>query len=719
MKHTRVETEIAGQKLIIETGKMAKQADGAVWVQMGETVVFVTAVSAKEPKQYQGFFPLTVDYRERAYAAGKIPGGFFKREGKPYEHEVLRARLIDRPLRPMFPKDFNYETQVLIYVISYDKINEPDVLAMIGASAAVAISDIPMKEPFGGVRVAYVDGEYVVNPSAIDKDDSSLDIIIAGTGKDVLMVEGEAFELSEDILLGALKVAMPELAKIVELQNELIAKIGKPKREYEPLKSAEGLYDDVAELATEKLNEIIRIPDKLERIRQRRILKKSIIEKLSEKYTEDDEPFIHIAADEVEKKLMRKMVLDEGRRIDGRPSDEIRPISIDVGLLPRVHGSALFTRGETQAITALTLGTKLDEQKIEELDGESFKSFILHYNFPPFSVGEVGRHFGPGRREIGHGHLAERALTPIIPVEDSFPYTIRIVSDILESNGSSSMATVCAGTLALMDAGVPIKNPVAGIAMGLISEGDKFVVLTDILGEEDHHGDMDFKVAGTKDGITAFQMDVKVPGISFEVMENALAQAKTGREFILGKIVETIPEPRTELSPHAPRIATLHIDTRKIGDVIGSGGKVIRGIQDETNTTIAIEEDGTIFISAHSPEDMDKAIKIVEDITRVPKVDEVYDGTVTRITNFGAFVRITPSIEGLLHISEVAHKRIDNVEDYLKVGDTVKVKILDIDQQTGKIRLSRKALIGRSDEDSPKRHSSGHSSGSSGRRNRY
>ncbi len=715
MKHTRVETTIAGQKLILETGKLAKQADGAVWVQMGESVVFVTAVAAKEPKAYQGFFPLTVDYRERAYAAGKIPGGFFKREGKPYEHEVLRARLIDRPLRPMFPQDFNYETQVLTYVISYDQINEPDVLAMVGASAAVAISDIPMKEPFGAVRVAYIDGEYVINPAVTDKENSDLDIVIAGTGQDILMVEGGAFEVSEDVLLGALKVAMPELSKIVELQNELIAKAGKPKREYEPMKSTEGLYEDVEQLAAEKLNEIIRIPDKLERIRQRRMLKKQILEQLAEKYTEDDEPFIHIATDEVEKKLMRKMVLDEGRRIDGRGYDEIRPISIEVGILPRVHGSALFTRGETQSITALTLGTKLDEQKIEDLEGESFKSFILHYNFPPFSVGEVGRHFGPGRREIGHGHLAERALTPVIPVEDSFPYTIRIVSDILESNGSSSMATVCAGTLALMDAGVPIKNPVAGIAMGLISEGDKFAVLTDILGEEDHHGDMDFKVAGTKDGITAFQMDIKVPGISFEVMEKALMQAKAGREFILGKIIESIPEPRKELSPHAPRIVTLHINPHKIGDLIGSGGKVIRGIQDETNTTIAIEEDGTVFISARSPEDMEKAVKIVESITVEPQIGEVYEGTVTRITNFGAFVKITPSVEGLLHISEVAHRRIDNVEDYLKVGDKVKVKILDIDQQTGKIRLSRKALIDRSDEDAPKRHSSG----SSKRRNRY
>ena len=715
MKHTRVETTIAGQKLILETGKLAKQADGAVWVQMGESVVFVTAVAAKEPKAYQGFFPLTVDYRERAYAAGKIPGGFFKREGKPYEHEVLRARLIDRPLRPMFPQDFNYETQVLTYVISYDQINEPDVLAMVGASAAVAISDIPMKEPFGAVRVAYIDGEYVINPAVTDKENSDLDIVIAGTGQDILMVEGGAFEVSEDVLLGALKTAMPELSKIVELQNELIAKAGKSKREYEPMKATEGLYEDVEQLAAEKLNEIIRIPDKLERIRQRRMLKKQILEQLAEKYTEDDEPFIHIATDEVEKKLMRKMVLDGGRRIDGRGYDEIRPISIEVGILPRVHGSALFTRGETQSITALTLGTKLDEQKIEDLEGESFKSFILHYNFPPFSVGEVGRHFGPGRREIGHGHLAERALTPVIPVEDSFPYTIRIVSDILESNGSSSMATVCAGTLALMDAGVPIKNPVAGIAMGLISEGDKFAVLTDILGEEDHHGDMDFKVAGTKDGITAFQMDIKVPGISFEVMEKALMQAKAGREFILGKIIESIPEPRKELSPHAPRIVTLHINPHKIGDLIGSGGKVIRGIQDETNTTIAIEEDGTVFISARSPEDMEKAVKIVESITVEPQIGEVYEGTVTRITNFGAFVKITPSVEGLLHISEVAHRRIDNVEDYLKVGDKVKVKILDIDQQTGKIRLSRKALIDRSDEDAPKRHSSG----SSKRRNRY
>ncbi|HDG68425.1 MAG TPA: polyribonucleotide nucleotidyltransferase [candidate division Zixibacteria bacterium] len=689
---TRVSTNIAGTDLIIETGKLAKQADGAVWVQSGGTVVLVTAVSAREQAPYQGFFPLTVEYRERAYAAGKIPGGFFKREGKPYDHEVLRARLIDRPLRPMFPDDYNYETQVIAYVVSYDQLNEPDVLGIIGASAAIAVSDIPLKSLFGAVRVAYIDGEYIVNPVVTDRERAQLDIVVAGTGEDIIMVEGGAFEVSEDILVGALGVAKEEIKKIVALQEELREKAGKPKRQYEPLLPPEGLAEAVEELAGDRIADIINHPRKQDRVALRREIKKFLAEQLAERFP-NSEPFIAFEVEELEKKFMRQRIVNEGRRIDGRTPTEIRPISIEVGILPRVHGSALFTRGETQALAALTLGTKLDEQKIEDLEGESYKSFLLHYNFPPFCVGEIKRLGSPGRREIGHGHLAERALTPVIPAEEVFPYTIRIVSDILESNGSSSMATVCAGSLSLMDAGVPIKAPVAGIAMGLIKEGDKFIILSDIMGDEDHYGDMDFKVAGTAEGITAFQMDVKIPGIPLEVLKQALMQAKEGREFILSKMNEAISVPRPELSPHAPRITTVHIDPDKIGDLIGPGGKVIRGIQEETNTTISIEPDGTVFVSAHSAEDMEKALKRIEEVTHMPEVGEVYEGTVTRITTFGAFVRITPAVEGLLHISEITHRHIDRVEDYLKVGEKVRVKVIDVEKDTGRVRLSRKALI--------------------------
>ncbi len=694
MNPFRVEEDIDGKKIIIETGRVARQADGAVWVQCGGTVVLVSAVSLRETKPYQGFFPLTVDYRERAYAAGRIPGGFFKREGKPYDHEILRSRLIDRPLRPMFPDDYNSETQVLAFVISFDQENDSDVLGILGASAAVAVSDIPIKGYFGAVRVAYIDGRYVINPTISERERSQLDIVVAGTGTDVIMVEGGAFEVSEEVLLGALKAAMPQLDKMVKMQAQLVEAAGKPKREYAPQARTEGLLEAVNTVASDGIWDILQIPGKIERSHKRRKLRDSVIEKLSEKFP-DSEMEIDIVLSEIERKLLRKMILEEGRRIDGRRYSDIRPISIEVGILPRAHGSALFTRGETQSIAAVTLGTKLDEQKIEDLEGESYKSFILHYNFPPFSVADVKPMRGPGRREIGHGHLAERSLIPIIPVEDIFPYTIRVVSDILESNGSSSMATVCASSLALMDAGVPIKTPVAGIAMGLIKEGDKFAVLSDIMGAEDHFGDMDFKVAGTKNGITAFQMDVKVPGIPFDVIEQALNQSKLGREHILGKMNEVLPEPRAELSPHAPRITILQIKPDKIGEVIGSGGKIIRGIQDKTGTTIAIDDDGTVFISAHSQDGMNQALRMIEEIVVEPEVGQVYEGVVTRVAPFGAFVRITPTTEGLLHISEVDHRRIARVDEVLKVGDKVRVKVIDVDHETGKIRLSRKALIKR------------------------
>ena len=692
MSEAKVTCELGQRELVLETGRVAKQADGSVWVQMGGTVVIVAAVSSWEKSPPMGFLPLTTDYRERAYAAGKIPGGFFKREGKPYEHEILKSRLIDRPLRPMFPKDYNYETQVLAFVVSYDQENDPDILGIVGASAALTVSDIPFNGPFGAVRIGYIDGEYIINPMVGQRDSSMLDIVVAGTGEDIIMVEGFAREVPQEILLGAFEVAAPALRKQVEIQLQLREMAGKPKRSYEPIVFDEKILDAIRTLAYDRLNEIVRTPSKNERRSMRRQLIKSVAEKIDEAFPEADVN-IEMVLEEIERECVRKMIIEEKRRTDGRSYDEVRPISIEVGVLPRAHGSALFTRGETQSLTAVTLGTKLDEQKIEDLEGESWKSFLLHYNFPPFSVGDTRPLRGPSRREIGHGHLAEMALSPVIPPEEVFPYTIRIVSDILESNGSSSMATVCAGSLALMDAGVPVKSAVAGIAMGLIKENDKYAILTDILGSEDHFGDMDFKIAGTRNGITAFQMDIKIPGIPLSVIEKAVTQANEARAFVLDKMAEVIDKPRVTLSPYAPRIKIIHIKPDKIGEVIGSGGKVIRGIQEKTSTTIAIEDDGTVFISARTAEDMNNALKMIEDIIEEPEIGGIYTGTVTRVTPFGAFVRIMHNVEGLLHISEIENRRINRVEDVLRVGDKVKVKVIDIDEQTGRIRLSRKALL--------------------------
>lgn len=688
-----VEREIEGRKVVLKTDWVAKQSQGSVWVQCGGTVVLVTAVSNYEPMEYQGFMPLQVEYRERAYAAGRIPGGFFKRENKPYDHEVLRSRLIDRPIRPLFPKDYNQETQVCAFVVSFDQENDPDVLGIIGASSALSVSDIPFAGPIGAVKVGYKDGEYVINPTVAQQDGLLLDIVIAGTETDIIMVEGGGYEVSEKILLDALKLAMPVIAQQVELQKELVSAAGRPKRDYMPFLPPPELEEFVRGTFYERYEKLVRIPGKIERNSERLKLISEIKKLVAEKFPQDM-PFLMDVSESVERECMRRLIVSENRRTDGRRTDEIRSISIELGVLPRAHGSALFTRGETQSLTAVTLGTKLDEQKIEDLEGESYKSFILHYNFPPFSVGEAKPIKGPGRREIGHGYLAERALLPVIPSEKIFPYTIRIVSDILESNGSSSMATVCAGSLALMDAGVPVKSAVAGIAMGLIKEGDKFIILSDIMGSEDHYGDMDFKVAGTENGVTAFQMDVKVPGIPFTVLEQALEQAKEGRQFILQKMNEVILSPRAELSPHAPRVITLRIKQDKIGEVIGTGGKVIRGIQEQTGTTIAIEEDGTVFITSPTEEGIQCALKMIEDIVVEPEIGKVYEGTVTRITPFGAFVRITPKTEGLLHISEIDNRRISKVEDVLKVGDKVLVKVLAVEPDTGKIRLSRKALLG-------------------------
>lgn len=686
------EREIAGKKIILKSGAAAKQAHGSVWVQTGETVVLVTAVSNYETSQYQGFMPLQVDYRERAYAAGKIPGGFFKRENKPYDHEVLRSRLIDRPIRPLFPKDYKQETQIFAFVVSFDQENDPDILGIIGASSALSISDIPFAGPIGAVKVGYKDGQYIINPTISEQDGSLLDIVIAGTGTDIIMVEGGGYEISEKILLDALKIAMPVLAQQVELQKEFANIIGKPKRQYLPSAPSPEIEKLIKETFGDRYEEIVRVPGKFERNTKRLKLVEELKKFFEEKFP-DEIAFLTEISESIERECMRKLIVSENRRTDGRLPDEIRPISIEIGILPRAHGSALFSRGETQALAAVTLGTKLDEQKIEDLEGESYKSFILHYNFPSFSVGEAKPMRGITRREIGHGYLAERALSPTIPSDKIFPYTIRIVSDILESNGSSSMATVCAGSLALMDTGVPVKSAVAGIAMGLIKEGDKFIILSDIMGSEDHYGDMDFKVAGTENGITAFQMDAKIAGIPLTVLEQALEQAKQGRQFVLQKMNEVLPSPRAELSPHAPRVITLRIKPDKIGEIIGTGGKVVRGIQEQTGTTIAIEEDGTVFITSHTEEGMQSALKMIEDIVEEPEIGKIYEGTVTRITTFGAFVKITSKTEGLLHISEIANRRIERIEDVLKVGDKILVKVLAVEPETGKIKLSRKALL--------------------------
>lgn len=684
------QSEIEGRPLIIETGKIAEQANGSVVVRMGDTMVLCAVTAALRPKEGRDFFPLTVEYRERTYAAGLIPGGFFKREGRPTEKEVLSSRLIDRPIRPLFPDDFMNEVQVFAQVISFDQENDGDVLGMVGSAAALSISDIPWNGPFGAIRIGKIGDNYIANPTLAQREESSMDMVIAGNADDIVMVEGHTKEISEQELLGALEFAKPILGKITDFIKLIANEIGKPDMEYSPLAPDEVFVSRVTEMAGDKLKDIITIKDKKERRNALAELKENISETLSEEFP-DDITYIGEIVENVAKQEMRRKVIEQSVRLDGRAPGDIRPITVEVGLLPRAHGSALFTRGETQSLTAVTLGTKLDEQMIENLEGESWKSFMLHYNFPPYSVGEVRPIRGPSRREIGHGHLAESAIAGILPADDIFPYTIRVVSDITESNGSSSMATVCAGTLSLMDAGVPIKSPVAGIAMGLIKEGEKYVVLSDIMGEEDHWGDMDFKVAGTTDGITAFQMDVKVPGIPLAVMKEALEQAKSGREHILGKMNDVISRPRTELSAYAPRIETLYVPRDKIGDVIGPGGKVIRGLQEETGTKISIDDDGKVVVASISADGMDEAVRKIKALTASPEVGKIYDGLVKSIMPYGAFVEILPGTDGLLHISEIDFKRTERVEDVLKLGDTVRVKVIAL--EGGKIRLSRKAVL--------------------------
>lgn len=687
----KVESEINGNRIIIETGEMARQSDGSTVVKFGDTVVLATAVSEKREKEGLDFFPLTIDYQEKAYAAGKIPGGFFKREGKPSEKEVLTSRLIDRPVRPLFPKEFRSETQGIVSVLSYGSENVSDVLGIIGMSASLMISDIPFNGPISAVKIGLLEDKFVINPSLEGAENLQMELIVAGTDDAVVMVEGRAKEVPEAVMLEAIDNAHREIKRINALQRDLMEKVGRPKRPLTAIEVDEELKNSVREYVLERVKEAIKVPDKLRRQDALNLILADAVSHFSTDEKDRSKDVANIFF-ELEKKLVRGMIIEHSLRADGRRPDEIRKISCNVGLLPRVHGSALFVRGETQALVATTLGTTDDEQKIDALEGEYYKTFMLHYNFPPFSVGEVRFLRGPGRREIGHGALAEKSLVPVMPPKEDFPYTIRVVSDILESNGSSSMATVCGATLALMDAGVPISAPVAGIAMGLIVEGDRSVVLTDILGLEDHLGDMDFKVTGTRRGVTAFQMDSKIGGISRAVMEEAIEQARKGRLHILDRMAETLPAPRENLSAHAPRIFTIQIKQDKIRDVIGTGGKIIRGIIEQTGTKINIEDSGIVSIASADEESAQKAIAIIKGIVEEAELGKIYMGKVVRITDFGAFVEILPGTDGLLHISQISHKRIAKVTDEIQVGDEIPVKVIEIDKM-GRIRLSRKEAL--------------------------
>jgi len=688
----RKEWQVNGGTIFFETGRMANQADGAVLIGEEGTVVLVTAVASKEEETEKDFFPLYVEYREKFYAAGKIPGGFFKREGRPGEKETLGARLIDRPIRPLFPDGFRYEIQVACSVLSSDQQHQSDILGITGASLALAISDIPFDTIISGVRVGLKDGKFILNPTFSEVEEGELDLVVAGSDDAIIMVEGGAKELPESVLIEALEFAHENIRKINEFQREFLAECPrKQKREFTPPERNRELEEKLRAEFTGEMDARSRTTGKLARARAVEELVKQAIEKYSGEYPESEKQIKEIMHD-IEREVVRRMILSEKIRCDGRKYDELRDITCEVGVLPRTHGSALFTRGETQSLVVTTLGTAQDEQRIDDLEGESWKNYMLHYNFPPFSVGEVGMFRGPGRREIGHGALAERAIKPVIPSDEEFPYTIRVVSDILESNGSSSMATVCGGSLALMDAGVPISKSVAGVAMGLVKDGDSVAILTDILGLEDHLGDMDFKVTGTRDGITAFQMDVKVAGISREIMEKALHQAKEARMQILDLMDRTISQPRRHISPFAPKIVQLRIPIDKIREVIGPGGKMIRHIQEETGAKIDIDDDGTIQIAAVDQAAGDKALEMIQQITAEPEVGKIYRGVVKSIVPFGAFVQILPGRDGLLHISEIDKKRINRVEDVLHLGDEIDVKVIGIDKE-GKIRLSRKVLL--------------------------
>lgn len=680
-----------GRPFTLETGHLAKQANGAVLARYGESVVLVTAVVSKKRREGIDFFPLSVDYQEMTYAAGKIPGGFFKREGRPSEREILTSRFTDRPLRPLFPKNFFNDVQVIATVLSADDENDPDVIAISAASAALEISDIPFAGPVAGVRVGRIDGKFVVNPFISRIGESELDIVVAGSEDAVVMVEGSAKCVSEQMLQDAINFGHQSIQDVINMQKELRARVGKEKISVPEQIIDPEIEERVRQVAVEPMRSALSIPGKQDRNNAVKDVFVSVTEELSSQY-QDSEEQIRTVLENIEKEIIRGQILNEGKRVDGRSPKDIRPITCEVALLPRTHGSGLFTRGETQALASTTLGTSQDEQRIDSLIGESTKSFMLHYNFLPFCVGEARFLRGPSRREVGHGSLAEKAISRVLPSNDDFPYTIRIVSEVLESNGSSSMATVCGSILSLMDAGVPIKEPVAGIAMGLISEGDNYVILSDILGDEDHVGDMDFKVAGTRGGVTAIQMDIKIKGLPSEIFTQALEQAREGRLHILDVMQQTIKEPRPEISSRAPRIVMLQVKPEKVSSIIGPGGKNIKNIIAQTGVKIDVDDEGKVSIASPDKESIEKAVEMVKSLVEEAEVGKVYLGKVRKIMDFGAFVEIIPGIDGLVHISQLDHERVNSVRDVLKEGDEVLVKVLEIDPQ-GKIRLSRKAAL--------------------------
>ncbi len=689
--YKKVEVEIGGKIIAFETGKLAKQTNGSVVVSCGDSMVLVTAVAEKVSKN-MGFLPLTIEYQERMYAAGRIPGSYFRREiGRPSEKEVLTCRLIDRPLRPLFPDGYMCETQIIATVFSADPEFDPDVLAMNGASFSLSISDVPWNGPIAAARVGYVDGEYVLNPTSSQLEKSAMDVVVAGTKTAVVMVEGRSGELSEEVILDAILFAHQGIQPLIDMQNQLREEIGKTKRVVEPPVVNETLKGRVEQLAASGLEDVVTTVDKMERYAKYDELKASIVQQIDEDLYESESEIFELL-DKYKKDIMRARIVNDGKRIDGRTFEEVRPISCEVGILPRAHGSALFTRGETQAMVIGTLGSERDEQHLEGLGGDVYRRFMLHYNFPPFCVGEVRFLRGPSRRDIGHGNLARRGVQAVLPEAAGFPYTMRVVSEVLESNGSSSMATVCGASMALMDAGVPLKAPVSGVAMGLIKEGDKVVVLTDILGDEDHLGDMDFKVVGTRSGITSLQMDIKIDGVDRGIMYRALSQARDGRLHILDRMQEAISEPRQEVSEYAPKYISLKIHPDKIRDIIGPGGKIIKELSAEYDAKIDVDDDGTVKIFCSNDASARGLKNRIEEITAVPEVGRIYEGVVRTIKDFGAFVQILPGTDGMVHISELAPQRVEKVTDILKEGDTVRVKVIEIDGR-GRIRLSRKAVM--------------------------
>ncbi|MFH1309672.1 MAG: polyribonucleotide nucleotidyltransferase [Candidatus Omnitrophota bacterium] len=685
-----IKVKLGKEEIIIATGKLAKQADGSVTVQCGGTMVLVTCVCSRQAREGLGFFPLTVEYKEKTFAAGKIPGGFFKREGRPTEKEILTSRMIDRPIRPLFPEDMMNEVQVIATVLSADGINDPDVLALIGASAALTISNIPFNGPIGGVRIGLVNDEYVVNPTAQELEESKLDLVVVANEESVIMLEAGADKIAEEKVIEGIKVAHKSMQDLIRAQKEFQKKVGKEKRSNITFcKVNEDLCKRIQEKAKDKLREILQLPEKRQRIENMELLIGELVAEEDSEAIENVEKEVKNALEKAEKEIVREFILEKGKRIDGRNFEQIRKLSSEVNILPLTHGAGLFTRGETQSLVVSTLGTSSDEQRVENLMGEGVKTFMLHYNFPPFSVGETKPLRGPGRREIGHGALAEKALKPVLPTKEKFPYTIRLVSEILESNGSSSMATVCAGSLALMGSGVPVTDAVSGIAMGLVTDGNKHVILTDIAGAEDHCGDMDFKVAGTENGVTAVQMDLKVKGISNEILEEAFAHAKKARLEILEHMNKTIKEPMEEVAATAPRIVTVMVKQDKIRDVIGPGGKVIRKIIAETGADINIEDDGSCQIASNNKESLDKAVEWVKGITAEPEIGKIYNARVTKIMNFGAFCEFLPGQEGLVHVSELSNEYVKEVSDVVKEGQEVKIKVIGIDDQN-RVKLSIK-----------------------------